>query len=89
MIERKRLLDDLQKLLPRIEADLFERTESAEVPEVGDQLRREFEAAKQAERTAQSYSEWRLVIQVTQAACVGHLVPCRAFWKITGLSSLH
>jgi hypothetical protein len=67
MIERKRLLDDLQKLVPKIEADLLERSESAEVPEVGDQLRREFEGAKQAERTAQSYSEWRSD-QVTQAA---------------------
>ena len=67
MIDRQALLSDLQKLLKKLEADLLERSESADVPEVGDQLRREFEEAKQAERTAQSYSEWRSD-QVTQAA---------------------
>ena len=35
MIDRKQLLDDLQKLLPKVEADLLERSESAEVPDVG------------------------------------------------------
>ncbi len=67
MIDRQALLSDLQKLLKKLEADLLERSESAEVPEVGDQLRREFEGAKQAERTAQSYSEWRSD-QITQTA---------------------
>ena len=31
----KTLLEDLQNLLPKIEADLLERSESAEVPDVG------------------------------------------------------
>ena len=35
MIDRQALLTDLQKLLPKIEADLLERSESAEVPDVG------------------------------------------------------
>ena len=47
MLNRPALLSDLQKLLKKLEADLLERSESAEVPEVGDQLRREFEEAKQ------------------------------------------
>src|SRR5271157_2236370 len=59
MIDRKALLEDLQKLLPKIEADLFERSESAEVPDVGRKLREEYAAAQSAERTAQSYEEWR------------------------------
>ena len=67
MIDRQALLSDLQKLLKKLEADLLERSESAQVPDVGDQLRQEFDQAKQAERTAQSYSEWR-IDQITQTA---------------------
>ena len=59
MIDRKTLLDDLQKLLPKIEADLLERSESAEVPDVGRKLREEYAAAQAAERTAQSFEDWR------------------------------
>ena len=59
MIERKRLLNDLQKLLPKIEADLLERSESAEVPDVGRTLREEFTAAQAADRTAQNFEDWR------------------------------
>ena len=35
MIDRAALVTDLQKLLKRLEADLLQRSESAEVPEVG------------------------------------------------------
>src|SRR5271157_3795474 len=59
MIDRKALLEDLQRLLPKIEADLLERSESAEVPDVGRTLREEHAEAQAAERTAQSYEEWR------------------------------
>ena len=57
MIDRQALLKDLQALLTRLEADLLERSESAEVPDVGRTLRAEYERAKQAERTAANYDE--------------------------------
>ena len=59
MINRGELLADLQKLLKRLEEDLTARSESAEVPEVQAALRAEYEKAQKAERTAQSYGEWR------------------------------
>lgn len=67
MIDRVALLADLQKLLQRLEADLLERSESAEVPEVGATLRAEYDRAKTAERTAQNYEDWR-TDTITQAA---------------------
>ncbi len=59
MIDRTKLLNDLQVLLRKLEADLLERSDSSDVPEVGETLRSEYQRAKQAERTAQSYEEWR------------------------------
>src|ERR1017187_4873092 len=67
MINRSELLTDLQKLLQRLEADLLQRSESAEVPEVGRRLREEYERAKKAQRTAQNYEDWRSDA-ITQAA---------------------
>ena len=67
MIDRPALLKDLQALLTRLEADLLERSESAEVPDVGKTLRAEYERAKQAERTAANYEDWRSDA-ITQAA---------------------
>ena len=67
MINRVALLSDLQKLLQRLEADLLERSESADVPEVGKTLRAEYDRAKTAERTAQNYEDWR-TDAITQAA---------------------
>ncbi|EDL59261.1 BREX-2 system adenine-specific DNA-methyltransferase PglX [Gimesia maris] len=67
MINRSALLSDLQKLLKRLEADLLERSESADVPAVGETLRAEYEQARQAERTAQNYEDWRNDA-ITQAA---------------------
>lgn len=67
MIDRVALLSDLQKLLQRSEADLLERSESADVPEVGTTLRAEYDRAKNAERTAQNYEDWR-TDAITQAA---------------------
>ena len=67
MIDRKALLDDLQKLLPKLEADLLERSESAEVPDVGRTLREEYAAAQAAERTAQNFEDWR-ADAITQVA---------------------
>jgi hypothetical protein len=59
MIDRAALLSDLQKLLKRLEADLLERSQSTEIPEVGAHLRQEFEEATEANRTAQTFDEWR------------------------------
>lgn len=59
MISRPQLLSDLQRLLAALEADLLERSESADVPEVGQMLRADYEHAREAERTAQSYEAWR------------------------------
>src|SRR5208337_4729338 len=71
MIVRKQLLSDLQGLLKTLEADLLERSDSAEVPDVGRTLREEFAEAQAAERTAQNFEEWRSdAITQTAAAWV-------------------
>ena len=71
MINRQTLLADLQKLLARLEADLLQRSESAEVPQVGQWLREEYQRAKTAQRTAQNYEDWRSdAITQTAAAWV-------------------
>jgi hypothetical protein len=80
MIDRQSLLSDLQSLLKRLEADLLERSESAEVAEVGQRLRAEYERAKKAERTAQNYEDWRSDA-ITQAAAAW-VLSC-GFWKTT------
>ena len=67
VINRATLLKDLQGLLKRLEADLRERSVSADVPEVGRTLRTEFAGARQAGRTAQNYEDWR-GDAITQAA---------------------
>jgi hypothetical protein len=67
MINRLSLLSDLQKLLTRLEADLLERSECTDIPEVGRTLRAEFERAHKAKRTAQNYEAWR-TDAITQAA---------------------
>lgn len=59
MINRSAFLSDLQKLMRQLEADLAERSDLAEVPEVKAALRAEYEKAQAAERTAQSYEAWR------------------------------
>jgi hypothetical protein len=59
MVNRQQLLSDLQRLLRTLETDLLERSESGDVPEVGQALRAEYQKAKNAERTAQSYEDWR------------------------------
>jgi hypothetical protein len=59
MIDRQKLLTDLQGVLKTIEADLLERSESSDVPDVGQKLREEYAAAQSANRTAQSFEEWR------------------------------
>ena len=46
MIHRQKLLAGLQGLLKTVEADLLERSESAEVPDVGQKLREEYTTAQ-------------------------------------------
>src|SRR5271157_2919847 len=71
MIHRAALLSDLQKLLKKLEADLLERSQSTEISEVGAHLRQEFEEATEANRTAQTFDEWRSdAITQTAAAWV-------------------
>lgn len=67
MINRQALLADLQTFLQLVEADLLDRSESTEVPEVPAALRAEYEKAAKAERTAQNYEDWR-TDTITQAA---------------------
>lgn len=67
MIDRKALLDDLKKLLTRVEADLLARSADADVPEIGSRLRSEYDRARAAKRTAATYEEWR-TDRITQAA---------------------
>src|SRR5712691_10748516 len=57
MINRTQLLADLQTVLRRLEADLLERSE--EMAPVKEVLRGEHQRARAAERTAQSYEDWR------------------------------
>ena len=57
MIDGRQLLADLQPLRRRLEDDLRERSE--QVPELGQRLREEWQAARQRERTAQTYEAWR------------------------------
>lgn len=56
MIDRQALLKDLQRLLRQLEADLRER---CDVPEIGATVKAEYDKAKEAERTAQSFEAWR------------------------------
>jgi hypothetical protein len=59
MIDRLILLKDLQALLRVLEADLLERSDSGEVPEVEAALEREYAKAADAARTGQNYEDWR------------------------------
>lgn len=57
MIDRKELLKDLQRMLRmQLEPDLRER---CKVPEIGAAVKAEYEKAKKAKRTAQSFEDWR------------------------------
>ncbi len=57
MLDRKKLLSDLQTLLRKeIEPDLRQRSE---LPEIERELKAEFEKAKKAKRTALNYTDWR------------------------------
>ena len=72
MIEAKRLLDDLKRLLRRLEDDLRERSRT--VATLHDALQREYQAAQAAGRTGEAFETWREGM-LTQAA-VAWLLGC-------------
>jgi hypothetical protein len=57
LIDAKRLLDDLKRLLRRLEADLRERADTVE--EMSIALQREYRAARDAGRTGEAFEAWR------------------------------
>jgi uncharacterized protein DUF7008/Eco57I restriction-modification methylase len=65
MIEPKELLDDLQRLIKKIENDLRERCR--ESAEADTRVRADYEKATAAQRTAMAYEIWREEL-ITQAA---------------------
>ncbi len=67
MINRKTLLEDLKKLVSRVEADLLARSEDSSVPEIGTRLKGEYDRARTANRTAANYEDWR-TDRLTQVA---------------------
>ena len=66
-LDSKRLLDDLKKLVTKVEADLLARSGNREVPEIGTRLQSEYDRARAARRTAATLEEWR-TDRITQAA---------------------
>jgi hypothetical protein len=76
MIDAKVLLADLTRLLKRLEDDLRERalSPSSEVPELRGQLQAEWQAARDAERTAETFESW--AEQVITQAGVHWLLSC-------------
>lgn len=72
MINAPQLLSDLTRLLKRLEGDLLQRTE--EVPELNTSLRAEWQAARDAERCAETFEAW--VDQVITQAGVHWLLSC-------------
>jgi hypothetical protein len=76
MIDPKVLLADLTRLLKRLEDDLRERALSpaSEVPELRTQLQAEWQAARDAERTAETFESW--AEQVITQAGVHWLLNC-------------
>ncbi len=65
MIDRQQLLKDLQRELPKIEADILQYSQSH--PELGDHLQTEYQKAFDAGRTSEHFVGWRAA-QITQAA---------------------
>ena len=65
MIDREKLLKDLQGLLPKIEQDILAYCEAD--AERSAHLKAEYAKAKEAKRTAEHFVDWRAA-QVTQAA---------------------
>jgi type I restriction-modification system DNA methylase subunit len=71
MIDAPRLLKDLQRLLRELEEDLRQRM--GEVPQLDAGLREQYQAAKAASRTGDTYEAWRedFLTQVAAAWILG------------------
>jgi hypothetical protein len=71
MIDPSRLLPDLQRLLKRLEDDIRFRTQEDE--SINGRLRKQYDTAKAASRTAQAYEVWRdeYITQVAVAWILG------------------
>jgi hypothetical protein len=67
MIDRTALLEDLKRVVTRVEGDLLARSDDSQVPEIAEVLRGEYERARTAKRTADTYGAWR-EDRITQAA---------------------
>jgi len=76
MIEPKLLLNELTRLLKRVEDDLRERALSptSDVPELRGRLQAEWQGARDAERTAETFESW--AEQVITQAGVHWLLSC-------------
>lgn len=72
MINAPQLLADLTRLLKRLEADLLQRIEAD--PELNTSLRAEWQAAREADRCAETFETW--VDQVITQAGVHWLLSC-------------
>ncbi len=72
MINAPQLLADLTRLLKRLEADLLQRIE--EVPDLKASLQAEWQAARDAERCAETFESW--VDQVITQSGVHWLLSC-------------
>lgn len=72
MINASQLLADLTKLLKRLEADLLQRIE--EVPDLKASLQAEWQAARDAERCAETFETW--ADQVITQSGVHWLLSC-------------
>ena len=70
MIDRKSLLFDLRRQLKRLEQDLAERAESD--PVMADALEAEYRAAREAERTGDTFRAW----------CSGALTQAAVAWLL-------
>jgi hypothetical protein len=72
MIHRQQLLQDLQRLLPKIEQDILSYSEAQ--TELDEHLKQEYAKAQKAQRTAEHFVDWRAA-QVTQAS-VAWILTC-------------
>ena len=73
MIDARRLLDDLKRMLKRLEDDLRQRATSVEAMHTA--LQREYAAAKEADRVGETFEVWR----------EGMLTQAGAAWLLSGV----
>jgi len=71
VVNRQELLTDLKRLLRQLEADLRQRCD--DLPEVAAALRAEYDAAKEAERTAENFEDWK----------AGYITQVAAAWVLS------